>query len=369
MVKRASQVAAAGALALGLLCPSGSAQAACSQQTVDVSNDLALECLIGPRRAKESSDPTLREQSMYRSLLSELSAVMALPILEPADTVGYSGFHFSFDVTATSVKKDNPYWSGYLQPDGNRSQAGVRHVSGSFLPVATIMLRKGMWTPLPPLPSVELGLGASNLLQSGIFALNGYFKLALHEGYHDLPIPSLALRASVSRIAGAPQVDLTVITAEGQVSKAFGVGGTFTLEPYVGGGVLFSIVRSQVIDTAPTIDLYRGPSPLPPTGYNPAEALAQKTVFPTQDDIMRWRVFGGINLHYAIVSLTGYFGYFGVGADNGYDVSTLPTPANTQAATSGAAACRTDKTTNANVCPKDLAGDQFQVGGSLGLRF
>jgi hypothetical protein len=357
----------------GVLWPSGSAHAACADQTPEISNDLSLECLIGPRPAKTSSDPTLREQSLYRSLISELSAVMALPVMDPADTTGYSGFHFSFDVVGTTIRDPGNnavgnYWSGYAQPDGTHSQAGVRHVSGSILPVATLMLRKGIWLPLPPLPSVEIGLGASNLLQSNIYALNGYLKFAIHEGYHDVPVPSFAVRASVSRIAGAPQVDLTIITVEGTISKAFGVGGTFTLEPYIGGGALFSIARSQVIDTAPTIDLYRGPANS--TGFSTTDALAQKIVFPTQDNIIRWRLFGGINLHVSIFSITGYFSYFGVGADNGFDLTTLPQASALGPTPAGsAAACRTVTATGATICPKDLAGDQYQFGGSIGLRF
>ena len=374
-LKRSSKAAVSSALALGTLCLTGVAalpgvaEAACADIAPDVSNDLALECLIAPRAQKASSDPTLREQTMYRSLISELSTVMAVPVLEPADTTGYSGFHFSFDVTATTVSNDKAYWGGYQQPDGKHALAGVRHVAGKMLPVASIMLRKGIWFPLPPLPSMEIGFGASNLLQSGIYGLNGYVKLALHEGYHRVWVPSIAARATVTRIAGAPQVDLTIITAEGIISKAFGVGGTFTLEPYLGGGALFSIARSQVIDTAPTVDLYRGPTP-PSASFTPQDALTQKVVFPTQDNILRWRLFAGINMHYAIVSITGYFSYFGAGADNGYDLSTLPDPINTGAGPQGsAAACRTNKTDSSTVCPKDLAADQFQVGGSVGLRF
>jgi len=358
----------AGALALGVLGYGRVADAACANQSTDVSNDLALECLVAPRAAKESSDPNLREQSMYRSLMSELSAVMAVPVLEPADTTGYSGFHFSFDVNATSISQNNAYWSGYLQNGGNRAMAGVRHVSGGFLPVASLMLRKGVWfLPLPFFPSLEFGFGASNLLQSSIYGLNGYLKFAIHEGYHDVYVPSIAVRASVSRISGTPQVDLTILTVEGIISKAFGAGGTMTFEPYLGGGALFSIVRSQVIDTAPNVDLYRGPSP-PNPNFTMSDALSQKIVFPTQDNIMRWRVFAGLNMHYAIVSITGYFSYWGAGADNAYDISTLPDAANTGPNTGGAAACRTDKRDNNAICPKDLAYGQFTVGGSVGIR-
>lgn len=344
---RSTGVQVAGALLLSLFGASSSAEAFCSNRSQAVSNDLTVQCLVVPRTFRPGADPPLsmREQSMYRSLLSEMSVVMAVPVMEPADTTGFSGFHFSFDVQATSVSINNAYISGYRQADGSNAMAGVKNVSGQFLPVASLMLRKGVWfLPLPLFPSLEFGFGASNLLQSGIFGLNGYLKFALHEGYHDIPIPSIAVRASVSRLAGTEGVDLTIITAEGLISKAFGAKGTGTFEPFVGGGVLFSIARGQVIDLLPTADLYRGPATFDPMGSS-ATGLNTKIVFPTQDDIFRWRVFAGLNVHYSIVSVTGYFAYWGAGADNSFDINTP-----------------IDR-------PKDLAYSQFTVGGSIGLRF
>lgn len=362
-----------GALALfagaaGLLAAPGASHAYCPSQAPDTSNDLALECLIGQRKTGESASPTLREQSNYRSLLSELSTVLAVPVLHPADTVGFTGYHFSFDTTVTTISRDAEYWSGVAN-NGDRVGAGVRHVSGSALPVFSVMLRKGMWLPIPPLPSVELGVGASNLLYSGIFGLNGYLKLALHEGYHFKWMPSFALRGAATRVAGASQVDLTVLSADAMVSKAFGIAGTFTLQPYLGGGVQFSIVRSQVIDTAPTEDLYRGPLTGPPlTDAQRVAALDRKIIFPTQDNILRWRAFAGLEADYAILAVNASFAYYGAGQDSGFDINSLPTPAQAQNGAPGQSpACRVGP--NGTVCPKDIAAAQYQIAVGLGLRF
>ena len=266
---------------------------------------------------------------MYRSLLSELGAVMAVPAMEPADTTGFSGFHFSFDVNATSISVNNAYWSGYKQPNGTNALAGVRHVSGQYLPVASIMLRKGVWFPaaavLPVAGSrlrrVEPG-AVERLRPQRLSEVRAARGLSRHPDSFDR-----GARATVTRIAGAPQIDMTLITVEGIMSKAFGAKGTMTFEPYLGGGVVWNIVRSQVIDVAPTFDLYRGdPSFNTPAGL--PNALSQKITFPTQPDIFRWRVFAGLNVHYAIVSITGYFSYWGAGEDNAYDINTLPTGAN-----------------------------------------
>ena len=77
-----------------------------------------------------------------------------------------------------------------------------------------------------------------------------------------------------------------------------------------------------------------------------------------------------MNLHYAILSITGYFSYWGTGADNAYDINTLPTGSQLGATPAGAAnACRKDNRDGSTICPKDLSYSQFTVGGSIGLRF
>lgn len=159
------------------------------------------------------------------------------------------------------------------------------------------------------------------------------------------------------------------------MSKAFGVGGTFTMEPYIGGGGVWSIIRSQVVDTAPNLDLYRGQLPTAPQ-VSASDALAQKVVFPTQGDIFRWRLFGGINFHYSIISVTVSYAFTGAGVDNGFDKngdgsfgpSDFPTKIGAAPAGS-AAACRSDASDGTTVCPKDVSGAQHTISAGIGLRF
>jgi hypothetical protein len=345
------------------LWPGRPALAYCVDDGVQASNDLALECLIdptdsNPRPYPNSAVPTSAEESRFRGLISELGGVLALPMVEPADTVGFNGFHFSFDTHITSINRDADYWSGRvtrpIMVNGQTIQqsfstAGVRKVTAGMLPVVSLMMRKGVWMPIPPLPSVELGFGVSHLVNSSMFALNGYLKLAIHEGYHDVWVPSIAFRAGVTRLAGSPQLDMTIITADGVISKAFGAGGTFTLEPYLGAGAFFTIARSQVIDTAPTTDLYRGPIGAGMDFNDPnkrSEALAQKIIFPTQSDIIRARLFVGLQLHYAILAITAGYTIIFSGFDSNFDISTPGT-----------------------FTPKDISGYQHQINLSAGLRF
>ena len=160
------------------------------------------------------------------------------------------------------------------------------------------MARKGIWLPLP---GFEIGAGATKIIDSNMYAVQGYAKLALQEGFHDWPIPSLALRGAVSHLLGSPQVDLTVVSVDATVSKSFGIAGTVTLDPYVGAGTLLGIVRGQVIDTTPGVDAFADGA-----GSNDINA---NTTFPDPDTIVRWHIWAGFRLVYAFLAFTGEFVY------------------------------------------------------------
>lgn len=249
-------------------------------------NDLTLERIAGmPSSVGNYNDPTsIAQQTMYRSLMSELAVVMSPRALTPADTLGYSGFQLALETSFTQITSGADYW-----------QKGVENVSGPFLSTLTVMARKGIWLPLP---GFEIGAGATKLFNSNMYAVQGYAKFALHEGFHDWALPSFALRGSVSHLLGASEVDLTSVGIDASLSKSFGIAGTVTLDPYVGAGTLLSFVHGQVIDETPNIDAVGNP-----------KDVNSNTTFPDPDMIVRWRLYGGFRLLYAFLAFTGEFVY------------------------------------------------------------
>jgi hypothetical protein len=275
------------ALTVGL-CALAVAMLAASSARAD-KNDLTLERIIGPPSAPGMfSDPTDPvRQTMYKSLMSELGVVMAPRALTPADTLGYSGFQLGFETSFTQISNTADFW-----------QKGVEKVSSGFLPTISVMARKGIWLPLP---GFEIGAGATKLIDSNLYAVQAYAKLALHEGFHDWAIPSLAVRGAVSHLLGTSQVDLTVISVDATVSKSFGIAGTVTLDPYVGAGALLGIVRGQVIDTTPGVDAFADGAA--------SNDINANTTFPDPATVVRWRLYAGFRLVYAFLALTGEFVY------------------------------------------------------------
>jgi hypothetical protein len=261
---------------------------ACGHARAD-SNDFTLERIIGIPSSTNPLDLSgdVRRRTMYQSLMSEMGVVLAPRFLAPSDTLGYNGFQIAFEAGFVQISNNADFW-----------KLGVNNVSGDFLETVSVMARKGIWLPLP---AFELGAGATKLIGGSLFALQAYAKLALHEGFHDWPIPSLAVRGAVSRVAGSPQVDLTMVSVDTSVSKSFGLGGTSTLDPYLGFAALMTFARGQVIDATPNIDAYRD-------GATSLD-LNSNTTFPDPDTILRWQIFGGFRIKYSWLALTAEFVY------------------------------------------------------------
>jgi hypothetical protein len=224
----------------------------------------------------------------YRSLASELGVVMAPRLLTPSDTLGFGGFQFAVDMQATSITNDADYWRA-LESSQNPGGTGVDH-GESIMPTVGFFVRKGIWLPMP---SFEVGLGAVHLLDSEMWAAQGYVKFAMHEGFHDFPLPSVAVRGGGSRVMGTDQIDLSVGSLDISVSKDLGYQGTITVSPYGGWNVLWIVPRSEVIDKTPGIDTRADPSD-----------INMNFAFKDQQTITRHRFFGGFKLQYYVFQLT-----------------------------------------------------------------
>jgi hypothetical protein len=226
-----------------------------------------------------------------RALSSQLGVVLAPAMLTPADTLGFGGFQLDVDMSQTSIDSDQRYWrarEGSSDPSG---MAGVSHGPGVLRTIG-LFARKGMWFPVP---SFELGAGAVHILDSTTWAAQVYGKIGLHEGYHDLPVPSVAVRGAVSRMMNQRELDLTVASIDVTLSKHIGIAGTWRLDPFAGWNLLMIIPRTEVLEGTPGID------PLQPG--NDADAN-NNFVFADQSVIYRHRLLVGAKLQYHVVQLT-----------------------------------------------------------------
>jgi len=253
----------------------------------------------------------------FRSLMSELGTVVAPRLQTPADTLGFAGIQLSADLDVTQISGGKSFWNGVqgVQPNNpNLSRPS------SWLTTVGGFVRKG----LPA--SFELGGGAVNVLQSGMWAVQGYLRFAVNEGFHDLPLPSLAMRAGVSDLLGTDQVSLHVYSLDVSISKRFGIAGTWQLEPYLGWNALLIDAASGVVDATPDCDA----ATVAATNASSSAALPRSCQaqagtsadyganfrFPSQSLITRSRWFGGAKLKLWKLFLVGQFSWTTAGGSS-----------------------------------------------------
>jgi len=246
-------------------------------------------------------------KSNFRSLMSELGVVLAPRIPMPADSLGFAGFQVSADVGVTAINAKRAYWDGVRavspsnpslsRPDRLQTTVGM-------------FLRKGFWLPVP---TVELGGGFVNLLGSQLISWQGYAKVALHEGFHDWPVPSVAVRAAVGYVTGTDQLTATTSTFDLLFSKGFGVLKTVRLEPFGGFSWIRIKARSGIVDFTPACDSYTlTTSATPDPSCGAGDALAN-AAFPDQDAISRYRVLGGAKLKFGILAVLAEYAFYPAG--------------------------------------------------------
>lgn len=255
-------------------------------------NDLILSRL-GTRITNNAGDLTnvIGQNLEFRSLASQMGVVLAPHLLTPADTVGFGGFQFTVDYANTTIDPNAAYWRARVGSPDPGGTTGAAHGPSSLSTVG-LFARKGFWFPVP---SFEIGGGAIHLIDSHTWTGQVYAKLALHEGYHDLPLPSLAVRGAVSRMMTQRELDLTIASLDVVLSKHIGIGGTWRFDPYAGWNMLMIIPRSEVIDPTPEIDQLANPA-LKDGDLN--------FVFRDQDNIYRQRILVGAKLQYYVFQLT-----------------------------------------------------------------
>jgi hypothetical protein len=303
--------------------------------------------LIMARLATRFSDggrvlSTIAQNLEFRALSSQLGVALAPRLLTPADTLGFGGFQFTVDGSSSVIDDKQSYWRALASSPDPLAASGRRHGRGVLRTVG-MFARKGLWFPVP---SFELGVGAVHIVDSQMWAAQAYGKISLHEGYHDLPIPSVAVRGAVSRMMNQRELDLTVVSFDGTLSKHFGIGGTWRLDPFAGYGLLLILPRSNVIEATPDVD------PAQPTNMDDA---TNNFVFPDQSAIYRHRLFIGAKLQYSIVELTLEAQYALAGSSVDHRAG-------------GGEPCMPNSTT-IGCDAKDIAAAQATVSASAGIDF
>jgi hypothetical protein len=239
---------------------------------------------LAPLGRVESDGTVTADNAAFRSLASEVGVLMAPKPVDPADSLGLSGFAVSADVSLNTLSGGERYWQDTTRSPNN------------LAPTLQVMGRKGLW------PGIEVGAGATHLFDSRMWTIAGYGKVSIHEGFHHLPIPSIALRGMFSRVLGAKDIDLTTISAGASLSHVFGIGSTFNITPYAGYDALMVFARTGVLDATPGHDEFAD-GPLACDNGAPGCTVQGEFLFRKQDVIVRHRPYLGMRFIFSVLRI------------------------------------------------------------------
>ena len=301
---------------------------------LELENNKYMDCGGGYDTSKGKILNIKEDNSAFRALMSELGVVFAPNILSPADTQGFGGFSFNVEMGWTKVNPKNNteantdasgykmeghrYWraagsvsnqafaSGDVRNDRGAVDRIERELPPGFAPHVTVMVRKGLWFPIP---SFEMGFGVRHLIGSRMWAPMASVKVALHEGFQGWPLPAFAVRGTGARVMGTSGFHLTTVGLDFSISKHFGIASTFNLTPYTGYQLLWIIADSEVLDATPSIDgmeQTRTDNPNDPEKWHACgneDCWKGNFTFDDQSNITRHRFFIGMKANFYIASL------------------------------------------------------------------
>lgn len=221
------------------------------------------------------------DEAGFRAFAQELGVATSSVALQPAETLGLSGFYFGIHYASTSLNSERSYWL-----DGN--QNGEPKDS---MPFVALQLRKGL--PF----SLEVGATVGLVPDSTMTVLGGEVKYALHEDTL-WPVPDLAVRVWGNAMVGHRDLSVYNLGVDVIASVPIGLGGAVQLTPIVGYSFQAVFSKTGLIDANPVGLLA------------PGSVVGSEFVMPIDNDMVH-RMFAGMRLSLAVVDLSFQASFLG----------------------------------------------------------
>lgn len=302
------------------------------------SMDFALERLVteesaGCRNADGTAGMGLcvPDDLAFKRLVNQFGMAIAPAAAYTAQTTGFGGFEILAELTITKIDNQADFMQrgtrGTVDP--TLGQGSPRNSApSSALPLYSLRLRKGFGF------GFEVGTTFGILGDTSLISGGADVRLSLLEGFRGGAmdyIPDLAATGSVRTITGTSQLQLTVASVEGTVSKPITIAESGELTPFLGYQYLWIFGDSGIIDFTPLTDPqqhcgYIGPNipgqPEPPnsTGRDGSPLC----VGGSADDFNNNRTFGAarIQRHRLNLGLTYRYEILVVGGQFSFDLGS-----------------------------------------------
>jgi len=224
--------------------------------------DLAIERLVsnassclsadGSGRFQPTSDMNCRPDNLaFKRLVSQLGFALAPSAMHSARTTGYGGFHLSLEAAYTTISSDADYWKRGTQgpADPSTNQPATSNPSpSSLLQQYSLKMRKGFGFGLE-LTGVVGFLPKTSIINGGADV-----RMAVLEGFRTGVLgilPDVAVGSGVRTITGTPELQLTTVGVDVQISKPLAIQDSSVLTPWIGYQYLWVFGDSGLVDLTP----------------------------------------------------------------------------------------------------------------------
>jgi hypothetical protein len=275
---------------------------------------------------KSKFSPCATDDAAFAKLVAQYGAAIAPSAMHSARTTGYGGFELAIEADFTTIDKDASYWQKGTQGPQDPTTKNFSIINKEppgVLQLYQFKIKKGF--PF----GFELAGNFGYLAQTSIYTIGADVRWSLFEGFRTgIPaiFPELAVGGSVRTITGTDQFQLTVASADGQISKPIPIAGSVILTPWVGYQFMRIFGDSGLIDLTPNTDAvnhcgYAGsnspatPDPTKtiqdgqPVCKGGSSADFNNTVVFNPARLNRHRILAGLQLRVQMVRLGGQFAY------------------------------------------------------------
>jgi len=225
--------------------------------------DPAIERLIldgncfsgdGAARINPAAGACKPDNRSFKRLVNQLGFALAPTAMHSARTTGYGGFNVAIEASYTKISSGADYWKrgteGPVDPSTNHPST-YNESPVSLIQQYSLVLRKGFGFGLEVAGVVGF-MPKSSILNGGADV-----RLALLEGFRTGVLgifPDVAVGGGVRTITGTPELQLTTVGLDVQVSKPLPIQDSSVLTPWIGYQYLWIFGDSGLVDLTPGTD-------------------------------------------------------------------------------------------------------------------
>ncbi len=190
----------------------------------------------------------------FKKLVNQLGFALAPTAMHSARTTGYGGFDISIEASYTKISNDADYWKrgtqGPVDPSTNNPSI-INASPQAVLQQYALKLRKGFGFGLEVTGVVGF-LPKTSILNGGADV-----RMAILEGFRTGVLgifPDISVGGGVRTITGTPELQLTTVGLDAQISKPLVIQDQSVLTPWVGYQYLWIFGDSGLVDLTPGTD-------------------------------------------------------------------------------------------------------------------